>query len=266
MADTREQAEERTTRPVEIEVDGEALSELTRLAHVRRLCMLGELSAALSHELNQPLTTILAIAEIWARQARSGSIDAEEFVRDADIVSHETKRAASLVARVRGFARQDPPHRSAFCVNELARDVAELLVPVCRSPRIEVDLRLEEPLPALVGDRVLIHQVILNLLMNAIEAAIESPPAARGVSVTTRSVGPGERVEIVIEDTGPPLEKTDLARAFEPFHTTKKSGIGLGLALARRIIEDHDGTISLEVVPGGGARATLVLPVMGDEP
>ena len=237
----------------------EAAVQRLELAHLMRVSVLGELSGAIAHELNQPLTAILSNAQAALHLLAARSPDLAE-IRDAlgDIV-HEDNRAGEVIKRIRGFLRKDAVRTEPVDINDLVDATVALLHSELIARRIAVDLDLAPGLPTVLGDPVQVQQVILNVVMNAMDAMAATPAGDRRIAIATR-IDPRRLVEVSIRDRGPGIKPVDQGRLFEPFYTTKEQGLGLGLALCSTIVEAHGGHLTLGNHPGGGAVATFALP------
>jgi signal transduction histidine kinase len=220
----------------------EAQKSRQELAHVTRVSAMGELTASLAHELNQPLTGILANAQA-ARRFLDASPPNLDEVRDilADIVEDD-KRAAEVIRRLRALLRKGDAEMAELDVEILVKDVVKLLGSDTVIRDVTVRLDLGAPSATVVGDRVQLQQVILNLLMNGMEAMADCARGERQLVVRTRALGV-DRLEIAVEDAGPGVRAGTHELMFEPFYSTKPNGMGMGLAIARSIIESHGGTI-----------------------
>ena len=251
-----------TTERKRAEIEAEKTRQ--ELAHVTRVSAMGELTASLAHELNQPLTGILANAQAARRFLDADPPQVDE-VRDilADIVTDD-KRAAEVIRRVRDLMRKGDGERTEVDIDVLVREVVKLLGSdtVVRDVTVVLDLRAS---PAKVfGDRVQLQQVVLNLLLNGMEAVAECRRNERSICVRTRRFGM-DRIEVAVEDAGSGLRAGEQDLAFEPFYSTKPTGMGMGLAIARSIIEAHSGAIAAENNPTRGATFRVTLPVAGAE-
>jgi C4-dicarboxylate-specific signal transduction histidine kinase len=233
-----------------------------RLERVSRMETMSELSAFLAHELNQPLAMILTNAE--AAQALLNQPQPElTEVREilTDIVSAD-RRAADVIRHLRGLLERGEPHRRDLSIDDAIHRVVHILGNELDDQGVTLDLSLGPDLASVRADRILIEQVLLNLLNNACEAVADNPPGERRVSVVTRAHADGVLVEVT--DTGPGL--TDPERIFEAFYTTKPRGLGMGLAIVRSIVESHGGRVWAESAPDRGARFLLSLPAGGAAP
>jgi two-component system sensor kinase FixL len=222
--------------------------------------MLAEMAAGVAHELNQPLTAILSNAESAQRLLRSprASDRAElgEALRD---VVNDARRAADVLGRMRDMLRRREVQRVAVDIGAVLESVAHRFreEAVARSIRLAVEVPAQ--LPAVAGDPVQLEQVVMNLVLNAFEAMGTGPGKARAITLRARGAG-AEGVDVAVRDTGPGLEPEALARAFDSFFTTKPSGLGMGLAISRSIVEAHGGRLLARNNAQGGATFEFHLP------
>jgi signal transduction histidine kinase len=229
------------------------------VAHASRVTTMGELAASLAHEINQPLAAILSNAQAVSTMLRAASPDLD-LVREAveDIASND-RRAAQVIRRMRTMLQKGEPERVPVSLADIARDVLALLGPEASLRRVLLEVDLEADLPPVEGDPVQLQQVVLNLVVNAIEATGVADVGHRSVLVTTRA--DGQQVELAVRDAGTGISASELPRIFTPFYTTKPTGLGMGLAISRSIVEAHGGRITAESNPGGGATFRCRLPI-----
>ena len=239
----------------------EARRTLDQLAHVSRVGALGELAASLAHELNQPLAAILSNAQAARRLLDANPAELGE-VREAlgDIISDD-KRAGEVIHRMRAMLKQGQPRDEFHSLNDLVREVARLLANDMQLRGATLHLVLAPSLPAVRGDGIQLQQVVLNLLINALDAMAELPAGQRQLWLRTASVDP-KQVELSVQDSGAGIEPSRLPLIFEPFYTTKEQGLGMGLSISRSIIEAHGGQLLAESLPGQGALLRCLLPVV----
>jgi PAS domain S-box-containing protein len=229
------------------------------LAHMSRVTMLGELTAALAHELNQPLTAIVSNAHAGERYLASPAPPLGEVAEIlADVVA-DAQRAGEVIRRLRSLLKKDTTRFVPLDVNELIREVVALTQTDALIRHQPITLTLTPDLPPVRGDRVQLQQVLLNLVLNGMEAMEAASPAARQLGIETLHTGSDVRVGV--QDQGPGIPPDKLDTIFDTFFTTKASGIGMGLAISRSIVEAHGGRIWAENHPDRGAAFWFSLPV-----
>jgi PAS domain S-box-containing protein len=237
-------------------LEEDAARREAELAHVTRLSTLGELIAGIAHEVNQPLQSITLFAGACEESLRRGA-EPERVLPWVRQIADQARSCGAIVARIRAFARKADGARTRFELAPLVTESVELLDPEARRCGVSVELHLD-PACEIVADRLQLQQVVVNLLRNSYEASIDVPPDERVVTVRARSRDDG--VEIVFEDRGPGIAAEQRERIFEPFYTTKRDGLGMGLAISRSIVDAHGGRLELASNPGRGATATVLLP------
>lgn len=223
----------------------------SELAHVGRVSEMGTLASALAHELNQPLTAVANYCE-GARDLLSGEPDAEtlDMVREAlDDAAKQSVRAGQIVRRLRDFMAHGETERRVENLPRLINEANALALVGSREHGIEVQVSLDPAAERAVVDRIQIQQVLVNLIRNAIDAMVES----RVRTLTIRSAArPGGMIEISVEDTGSGIAESIAPQLFQPFVTSKQSGMGVGLSICRTIVEAQGGRIWFEPGPSGG--------------
>ncbi|MFN8643840.1 MAG: PrsW family glutamic-type intramembrane protease [Candidatus Binatia bacterium] len=229
------------------------------LTHVQRLSTLGELAAGLAHEINQPLAAIVNYARGSARRLRGNPASAAEVLPAIDSISAEALRAGEVIRRLRQLVRKEAPRREPVDLNALAADALRIVGPEARQAGVLIEAYPAADLPRVVGDGIQIEQVVLNLLRNAIEA-MASGDERRVLQLSTRLTDAGG-VEVAVRDTGPGMAPGVADLAFEPFVSTKPSGLGMGLSISRTIAEAHGGRLWGVANPDGGMTFRLVLPL-----
>jgi two-component system, LuxR family, sensor kinase FixL len=240
-------------------------AELRRkLAHAGRVTMLGQLSSALAHELSQPLSAILHNAETAQILLTRDPVDMEEVRAIVGDVLRDDRRAAEVVQRLRSWLRQGQLHLEALGLHELAQDVLALVRADATSKHVALECAIPRTLPQVFGDPVQLSQVLLNLVMNAIDAIMEANDARRRVRVEA-TVGADQRCEISVSDTGPGIPPDALDRIFDPFVTAKSEGLGIGLSISRSIVEAHGGSLWAENGALGGATFRFTVPLQSEQ-
>jgi PAS domain S-box-containing protein len=230
------------------------------LAHLMRVAVMGELSGTIAHELNQPLTAILSNAEAARLLLAKPSPDLTEVGGALTDIVHESKRAGAVIDRMRGLLKKDQRPPEAIDLNALIRSTVDLLHSELIARRFTVALQLAPDLPQILGDGVQLQQVLLNLVMNAMDAMAATPLPRQPIVVATRLNEAGA-IETTVTDRGSGIPPAAAGRAFEPFFTTKPHGLGLGLAISSTIVGMHGGQLALVDTADGGARASFTLPV-----
>jgi two-component system sensor histidine kinase DctS len=227
-----------------------------QLQHAGRVANLGEMASTLAHELNQPLqaiTTHAGNARDYARVIKSEQLDAS-----IKSIEAQAKRCAEIVRRFRDFIKKRTMGVEACDIGEIATTVLALLRPQIKAQQARITTRLQTGLPLVQGDRLLLEQVLLNLILNAVQAMHDMPAQRRLVEIESKHAQ-GE-VQVIISDHGPGIDPESAARLFEPYFTTKPDGLGLGLNICRSIIESHRGHLTFSNRPDGGAVFTIHIP------
>ncbi len=230
-----------------------------KLAHSQRLVVLGQLSAAIAHEVRQPLAAILSNADAARMMLNSPRPPLGE-IRDiiADIRKDDL-RADEVIGRIRDFLRKRNPEMQPLDINAAVSDVFRFVAADARKRHVQIRSDLAPGLPLVIGDRTQLQQVLLNLIVNGMDAMQDIPEGSRSLSVRTVSNGHGG-IDVAVEDCGSGIPPADLRRLFEPFFTTGIEGMGLGLTIAQSIIAAHHGRIWAENNPRGGATFHFSIP------
>ena len=225
----------------------EAKQRRQELSHLSRVALIGEMSASIAHELNQPLAGIASNASAGQRFIDRGKIDPQEF-RDllADIGA-DARRASNVVRQIRGMIRKEQSPRQRVNLNDIVMNVAHMVGPDALLHSCELTTSLDEKLPPVEADPVQMQQVLVNLLVNAFDAMRDIPVSRRKVEITTEKNGDGT-VRTSVRDFGTGISRETSERMFEQFFTTKTEGLGMGLAIVRSIVEAHGGKIEAENV------------------
>jgi signal transduction histidine kinase len=239
-------------------VERDALRLHEDLMRVGRVNTLSQLSGSLAHDLNQPLTAILANAQAAQKMLHAGTVDVQELRAIVTDIVAADQRAGAIIERTRALLKGESLKLSSVPLVAVVRDVVALLRTDAIKNAVALEARLPESLPAVRGDRVQLSQVLVNLLVNAIEAVAEAQAGERRVTIEARSMQDGT-IEVAVTDSGPGIPAQMQARVFEAFVTTKPSGLGIGLAVSRTIIEAHGGRLWVENNPGAGATFRFTL-------
>jgi two-component system, LuxR family, sensor kinase FixL len=245
------------------------LSDLARrqeeqLEHSTRLAELGEQAAAISHELNQPLTGIRNYARnafYMLDQKAGGEAEVKDNLR---LISEQVDRAAKIINQMRELTRRSDSSFVMLELNSVIRESIEFLLPQMRLSEVSVKLELSDDLPPIWGDRIRLAQVFLNLLSNA-RQAMEGAVVRRLTIASRRDAQALLPVVAEVSDTGKGFTDEQARRLFQPFYTTRKGGHGLGLSISRSIVQDHKGSIEASGAPGAGATFVLRLPAAQGE-
>jgi len=238
----------------------EELSTLrNELTHLTRVRMMGELSGAVAHEINQPLAAILSNSQAAQLLLQDEPIDVAELDQVQEEIAESAKRAGDVIHGLRDLLRKGEPTFQTIEINHVISEVLDLAHSDFVSHQVAVVRNFAERIRVVRGDRIQLQQVILNFVMNACEAMKNTPSSARTLTVTTRT-NDDQWVQVSIEDTGSGIAPEIEARLFEPFATTKKSGLGLGLSICRSIAAAHGGRQWAENRPEGGAAFHIILP------
>jgi PAS domain S-box-containing protein len=232
---------------------------LDEIAHLNRVAAMGELTGSLAHELNQPLAAILSNAQAASRFLNSESPDIAEARECLNAIVEDDKRAGEVIKRVRTLLKKEESDTAEVDLNEVVGDVIRLLQNDAMLRLASVTFEPSPHLPVVRGDRVQLYQVVLNLVVNGLEASTEQVRGDRWLKVQTTWTS-GGAVELMVKDSGKGIAESDLGRVFEPFFTTKQEGLGMGLSISRSIVQAHGGRLWAENSAEGGAMFRCVLP------
>ena len=227
-------------------------------AHAARIGSIGMVAASLVHELTQPLSASLANAETAAQLLAAPCVNLDELRTVVDDILMDERRATGLVQQLRRFLRKGEHERSEVDLHEVFRDVMRLAGGEAAAKGVKLTFDIADQLPSLLADRVQIQQVLVNLLLNGIDAVSRNVPDSRRVTVLARSTPSGTCIEV--SDLGSGMDQQTMARAFEPFFTTKAGGMGLGLSISRTVVASHGGTLTIDSTPGLGTTCRVEFP------
>jgi two-component system sensor kinase FixL len=232
--------------------ESELRQQRDELAHMMRVSMMGELAASLAHELNQPLTAILSNAQAAQRFLAVNPTDLEEVREILKDIVEDNNRASGVMRRIRALVKKEELEFAPLELVTVIQDIVLLVQGDAALRNIHVNLECEPGMPEVRGDRVQLQQVLLNLLLNAFDAMKDSPANERQVVVRAERDG-GRKVTVAVRDRGKGVSGDQLDKIFQPFYTTKRDGLGMGLAICRSIIEAHGGRLWAENNPDRGA-------------
>jgi signal transduction histidine kinase len=236
-----------------------AEEERQALAHANRVATMGQLTASIAHEVKQPIAATVINAQAALRWLGAQPPELEEVRQALECVAGDGLRASEVIDRIRALVEKSPPRKEALAINEVICEVIVLLHGEVVKHGIAVQTQLAEGLPRIQGDRVQLQQVILNLILNAIEAMRGVGEGARELRVSTVKSEAGG-VLVAVRDTGPGLDRVKLERLFEAFYTTKPGGLGMGLSICRSIVEAHGGQLWADANTPHGAVLQFAVP------
>jgi PAS domain S-box-containing protein len=231
----------------------------TELAHANRVATMGQLAASIAHEVNQPIAATVTNAEAGLRWLRAGSSHLKEMQQVLTSIVEDGNRAGEVVHRIRALMKKAPPQKDRLELNGVILEIIELTRGEAVKHGVSVQTDLAESLPLIEGDRVQLQQVMLNLIMNAVEAMSGVSDGTRELLISTRKAEPGG-VVVAVRDSGPGLAPASLEQLFDAFYTTKPSGLGLGLSICRSIIEAHGGRLWTSANMPRGATFEFTVP------
>ena len=240
--------------------EAETALQRVEIEHLMRVSVLGELSGSIAHEINQPLTAILSNAQAALHLLARNSPDLAEVHEALQDIVHEDNRAGEVIHRLRSLLKKGEQRMEYVNINDLVRSTVSLLHSELIGRDISLKLDLDQAPFLARGDSVQLQQVLLNLVMNAMDAMASTPVAQRSILITTSATQAGI-VDVLVKDRGHGIRPKENGRVFEPFYTTKSHGLGLGLALCLTIIQAHQGRLTLVNDERGGAIAKFSLPV-----
>jgi two-component system, LuxR family, sensor kinase FixL len=243
----------------------EALQKVqTELAHVTRVMTLGELTASIAHEVNQPLAAIVTNGNACLRWLGGATPNLTEARLAVERIIKDSYRASEVIARIRTLVKKAPPRNDWVDLNEVIIEVFTLAQREARRNRVYLKRQLRDDLPPVRGDRVQLQQVILNLIMNGLEAIAKNKDGARELTVSSDLDG-SNGVIVSVSDSGEGLDPANFERVFDAFFTTKPDGMGMGLAISRTIIESHGGRLWAKANTPKGAVFEFTLPLGAEQ-
>jgi PAS domain S-box-containing protein len=231
------------------------------LARISRLTTMGELTASIAHEVNQPLTAITNNGSACLRLLANQNLDPEVLRRALEEIVADGNRASAVIARIRGFIKKAPAEKSELDVNEVIQEVLALVGPELQKNRVAFRCKLGKPLPLVLADRVQLQQVLLNLIVNGIEAMSAVTDRPRALVVESQVEESGDLM-VAVRDSGTGIS-SEADRVFTPFFTTKANGMGMGLPISRSLVEGHGGRLWATSNSPHGAVFSFTLPTAG---
>jgi signal transduction histidine kinase len=244
--------------------EAEILKQRTELAHVARVSMMGQLATALTHELNQPLGAILRNAEAAEIYLKADQPNLKEVQAILTDIRRDDKRAGNVIDRMRSLFKRQKLVSGALDLRDLIEDTLAMARPDAAARQVKLKVELPPDLPPAQGDRVHVQQVLLNLILNGMDAMANTPKPRRWLVVTAARTKNGNLL-VAISDCGAGITPDDVVHIFEPFFTTKSNGMGMGLAISRTIIEAHGGDLWMKSHATNGTTFTFILPPAGSD-
>jgi PAS domain S-box-containing protein len=228
------------------------------LAHINRVTAMGQLAASITHELNQPLTAMITNADVGLRWLDRQPPDVEEARQTLDCIIKDGKRGSDVIGQIRALIKKEPLRKDDVEINEAILEVIALTHGEAVKHGVSVQTQLAEGLPLIRGDRVQLQQVILNLILNAVQAMSRVTERTRELLIGTGQEASGA-VLVTVQDSGPGFTPESFDRLFDPFYTTKAEGMGMGLSICRSIVDAHGGRIWASLPAGLGAAVQFCL-------
>ena len=230
-----------------------------RLAHVGRISTMGEMATGIAHELNQPLTAIATYSHVVKAMLDVPTVDRQDIQQTLDKLESQALRAGDIVWRLRNFVKKSPSIRVPTDLNSLVKDVSRLVEPDIRQAEVSLQLSLGETCPSVSVDAIQIQQVLVNLVRNAIDAMDETPIDRRTITIKTR-ICENDFLGVSVCDAGKGLNGDEFELVFDAFYSSKKRGMGMGLAISRSIVEDHGGKLWAEANRTAGTTFRFTIP------
>ena len=243
--------------------EAEAREMQMELAHANRMATTGQLTASIAHEINQPIGATLTNAQAGLRWLRAEPPNLEAVGRALDRIVQDSNRAGSIIHRIRALIKKAPPHMEDLAINDAILEIIALTRGEVAKQGITLRTQLAEGLPNIQGDRVQLQQVVLNLILNAVEAMSQMSDGTRDLRISSAPDG-ADGVHVTVRDSGPGFAPGTLEHVFDPFYTTKSTGLGMGLSICRAIINAHEGRLWAEANEPQGAIFGFTVPTKND--
>jgi PAS domain S-box-containing protein len=234
------------------------------LAHLNRMMTVGELTASIAHEINQPLAAIVMNGNAALRWLALDPPNLGRARDSAELIIRDGERASQVIARIRALLKKSPPSKTLLDVNQFVNEVVDLIQSEMIRNNVRSSIEFAEDLPRVPGDRIQLQQVLLNLIVNAIEAMLAIEDRQRALLIATDFFD-NTRLRVAVSDNGPGIDPQMADHLFDAFSTTKPDGMGMGLAISRSIIEAHGGRLWTEPNDGFGATFQFILPIVANE-
>ncbi|MGB8300983.1 MAG: ATP-binding protein, partial [Azonexus sp.] len=244
-------------------IDEVNLQQQKRLEQTSRLITMGEMASSLAHELNQPLSAIANYCAGCVKRMQAGNYKLEDLLSAMQKASDQAERAGKIIRRMRDMVKKSDPNRQPVALAELLDEARAFADIEAQRTSTQIVVDLPENLPKIVVDRIMIEQVLLNLIKNGIEAMHDTPVERRRLNISARQVD-DRLLQVEVADNGHGLAEEDVEKIFAPFYTTKQEGMGIGLAICRSIIEFHQGHLWVEARREGGTVFRFTVPIEGD--
>jgi len=241
--------------------EAEAHRRMTELAHVTRVATIGELATSLAHEINQPLTAILSNAQAGLRFLSTSAPDLDEVRQILDDIARDDKRVSEVIRRMRALLKKQTDSYESFDLDEAVMECVALVNNASLVDGLSIRAALNTDQPVVRADRVQLQQVLFNLMLNAAGAMSDVPCTARKMVITT-AMEDSRTVKVSVTDSGTGIDEYHVDRLFEPFYTTKSSGMGMGLAISQTIVKAHGGKMGALNHAEGGATFYFTLPIV----
>jgi len=244
-------------------IDEVNLQQQKRLEQTSRLITMGEMASSLAHELNQPLSAIANYCAGCVKRMQAGNYKLEDLLSAMQKASDQAERAGKIIRRMRDMVKKSDPNRQPVALAELLDEARAFADIEAQRTSTQIVVDLPENLPKIVVDRIMIEQVLLNLIKNGIEAMHDTPVERRRLNISARQID-DRLLQVEVADNGHGLAEEDVEKIFAPFYTTKQEGMGIGLAICRSIIEFHQGHLWVEARREGGTVFRFTVPIEGD--
>jgi signal transduction histidine kinase len=258
LKETRDQLEMRVS-----ERTAELMKTQADLAHLSQVMSMGELAASIAHEISQPLTAVVANGHACVEWLSASPPNLDKARQTAARIIQDGTQAGAVISRIRALFKKEAPAKLWFDMNEVIHELTLFLRDEALRRNIPIHTELTPGLPRVKADRVQLQQVMLNLMINGLDAMSESVGHAKQLFISTRQ--DGVALVVRVEDCGVGLDPEALEKIFEPFYTTKPHGTGMGLSISRSILESHRGRLWAEARPSGGALFQFILPIQPQE-